>query len=76
SGRSFTGRIWQLSPTIDAQTREGIVRIALSYDQALRPGGFASARIRSGAVTAPVLPESAILSDAQGSYVFVVGSDN
>ncbi|WP_408589261.1 efflux RND transporter periplasmic adaptor subunit [Novosphingobium sp.] len=76
SGRSFTGKIWQLSPTIDVQTREGVARIALDYDAALRPGGFASARIRSGAVTAPVLPESAILSDATGSYVFVLGQGN
>lgn len=72
----FTGQIWQLSPTIDAQTREGIARIALAYDQALRPGGFASAQIRSGAVTAPMLPESAILSDQKGAFVYVVGRDN
>ncbi len=69
----FTGQIWQLSPTIDAQTREGVARIALAYDRALRPGGFASAQIRSGSVTAPMLPESAILSDQQGPFVYVVG---
>ncbi len=74
--KAFTGQIWQLSPTIDAQTREGIARIALAYDRALRPGGFASAQIRSGSVTAPVLPESAILSDQQGPFVYVVGQDN
>jgi HlyD family secretion protein len=27
-------------------------------------------------VVAPVLPESAILSDAQGSYVYIVGANN
>jgi HlyD family secretion protein len=27
-------------------------------------------------MVAPVLPESAILSDAQGSYVYIVGKDN
>lgn len=73
--RVFTGEIWQLSPTIDAQTREGIARIALAYDAALRPGGFASASLRSGTITAPQLPESAILSDDRGTYVYVVGSD-
>ncbi|WP_421855273.1 efflux RND transporter periplasmic adaptor subunit [Novosphingobium sp.] len=72
----FTGQIWQLSPTIDAQTREGIARIALAYDRALRPGGFASAQIRSGSVTAPMLPESAILSDQTGPFVYVVGQGN
>lgn len=74
--RSFTGRVWQISPTIDTTTREGVARIALSYDPALRPGGFASAQIRSGTVTAPVLPESAILSDQRGPYVYVVGGNN
>ena len=72
----FTGQIWQLSPTIDAQTREGIARIALAYSPALRPGGFASAQIRSGAVTAPLLPESAILSDQNGPFVYVVAGNN
>jgi len=76
TSKPFTGQIWQLSPTIDAQTREGIARIALAYDPALRPGGFASAQIRSGSVTAPLLPESAILSDQQGAFVYVVGKGN
>jgi RND family efflux transporter MFP subunit len=72
----FTGQIWQLSPTIDTNTREGIARVALPYDAALRPGGFASATISSGTVTAPVLPESAILSDDRGAFVYVIGGGN
>jgi RND family efflux transporter MFP subunit len=76
TSKPFMGQIWQLSPTIDAQTREGIARIALAYDRALRPGGFASAQIRSGSVTAPILPESAILSDQQGPFVYVVDKGN
>jgi RND family efflux transporter MFP subunit len=74
--KSFKGQIWQLSPIINPQTRQGTARVALAYDPALRPGGFASATIRSGTVVAPVLPESAILSDDQGSYVYVVGGNN
>ena len=76
TAQPFTGQIWQLSPTIDTQTREGVARIALAYSPALRPGGFASAQIRSGAVTAPLLPESAILSDQKGPFVYVVGGNN
>ena len=76
SDRTFSGQIWQLSPVIDPQSREGRARIALAYDPALRPGGFASARIKSGTVVAPLLPESAILSDQTGSYVYLVGPDN
>jgi HlyD family secretion protein len=74
--KSFTGQIWQVSPIIDPQTRQGSVRIALSYAPELRPGGFASAEIISGSVVAPVLPESALLSDSEGSYVYIVDANN
>lgn len=74
--RSFKGEVWQVSPTIDQTTREGIVRIALSYDKDLRPGGFATAQLRAGTITAPILPESAILSDEKGSFVYVIDADN
>jgi len=76
STQSFTGTIWQISPLIDPQARQGEARIALPYHPSLRPGGFASARIQSGAVDAPLLPESAVQNDDRGSYVYVVGNDN
>ena len=71
-GQSFNGQIWQISPVIDQQSRQGTVRIALPYNAALRPGGFASASILSGTVEVPLLPESAVLSDPQGNFVFLV----
>ena len=74
--KTLTGQIWQISPVIDPQTRQGIARIALGYDSALRPGGFANARIESGTSEAAVLPESAVLNDSKGSFVYIVGPDN
>lgn len=74
--KHFTGQIWQLSPTIAEANRQGTARIALPYAPELRPGGFAGATISSGTIVAPMLPESAILSDEQGSYVFVVDDEN
>lgn len=76
SQKTFTGQVWQIAPVIDPASRQGTARIALAYAPELRPGGFASVMIKSGTVVAPVLPESAILSDGQGSYVYVVGADN
>ena len=76
SEQTFTGQVWQVAPTINAQNRQGTARIALSYDPALRPGGFATARILSGTTTAPLLPESAVLSDDDGSFVYVVDAEN
>lgn len=76
SDRTFVGQVWQLAPTIDAEDRQGTARIALAYSPELRPGGFATAVIKSGTVVAPLLPESAIMSDDEGSYVYLVGKDN
>jgi RND family efflux transporter MFP subunit len=76
SDRTFNGRVWQVAPIINETSRQGIARIALGYDKALRPGGFASAAVISGSSQAPVLPESAVLSDDKGSYVYIVGKDN
>ena len=74
--QSFDGQVWQVSPVIDPQTRQGIARVALSYDAALRPGGFASASIAAGGGSAPELPQSALLSDTRGNYVYVVDAQN
>jgi RND family efflux transporter MFP subunit len=72
----FTGQIWQKSPVINEQTRQGVARIALPFDPAIRPGGFASAQVSRGTMVAPKLPESAIMSDEKGSFVFIVDKDN
>lgn len=72
----YNGQIWQLSPTIDPQNRQGTARISLPYAEGLRPGGFATATIKSGTVVAPLLPESAVLSDDDGSYVYIADQDN
>jgi len=74
--KAFTGQVWQMPPVIDPATRQGTVRIALAYNEAIRPGGFASTSIRSGAAQAPMLPESAVQSDEKGNYVFVVNAQN
>jgi RND family efflux transporter MFP subunit len=76
SSQAYQGQIWQISPIIDPQTRQGVARIAVPYQPDLRPGGFASAEIRAGSTTAPLLPESAVLTDDAGTYVMIVGSNN
>lgn len=76
SPRQFEGDIWLLEPVIDPQSRQGEARIALVRDPLLRVGAFANARIAVGSSERPVLPQSAVMSDDQGSFVYVVGSDN
>ena len=76
SDKQYSGSVWQVAPTIDPQTRQGQVKIAIPFDRAIRPGGFGEAKILAGQTTAPVLPQSAVMSDPRGTYVFVVGKDN
>lgn len=74
--RSFSGSVWQVSPVIDPVSRQGEVRIAVPYDATIRPGGFAEAKISAGGTTAPLLPQSAVLSDEDGNYVYIINSKN
>jgi HlyD family secretion protein len=74
--RSFSGQVWQVAPVIDPQSRQGEVRILVPYDPAIRPGGFAEAKIGAGGTTAPLLPQSAVLSDDKGNYVYIVNRKN
>jgi RND family efflux transporter MFP subunit len=76
SDRSFSGSVWQVAPVIDPTSRQGEVRIAIPYDPAIRPGGFAEAKIAAGATTAPLLPQSAVLSDEKGNYVYIINGKN
>jgi len=76
SEQSYQGSVWQVSPIVDPQTRQGEARILVPYHRDLRPGGFASAEIRAGSVTAPLLPESAVLSDQRGNFVYIVDGEN
>jgi HlyD family secretion protein len=70
--KMWTGRVWQLGATIDAQSRLGMVRIDLPNDSMLRPGAFARASIEAATVQRPVLPQSAVLADNKGAYVYVI----
>lgn len=72
SERSFPGEVWQVAPVIDPQTRQGIARVAVNYDPALRPGGFASARITAGSKDAVIVPQSAVQSDTGGNFVYIL----
>lgn len=70
--RPFMGKIWLLGAVIDPQTRLGEVRIALNPDSALRPGAFARSMVTLDRAERPVLPQTAVMADNDGSYVYVV----
>jgi HlyD family secretion protein len=76
SEQAFNGQVWQIAPMINKESRQGIARVALPFNAALKPGGFASVEIKAGSMSAPLLPESAIQSDKDGSYVYLVDRAN
>ncbi|HEY7889039.1 MAG TPA: efflux RND transporter periplasmic adaptor subunit [Steroidobacteraceae bacterium] len=71
----FAGRIWLLGAVIDPQNRLGEVRIALTPNAALRPGAFARSSVTLANAKRPVLPETAVMADSTGSFVYVIGRD-
>ncbi|MBV9929545.1 MAG: efflux RND transporter periplasmic adaptor subunit [Alphaproteobacteria bacterium] len=73
---NITGQVWQVSPLVDPSSRQGIARVAIPYQAVLRPGAFASVTLTAGAATLPLLPQSAVLSDDKGSFVYIVAPDN
>ena len=72
----YKGNIWLLDPVIDPATRQGIARIQLDYAPGLRVGAFARARIEAGEAARPLLPQSAVLADAEGNFVYVLGKED
>ena len=76
SPTSYQGRVWQIMPVIDPTSRQGTARISVPYTQGIRPGGFATAALQVGQTEAPMLPQSAVLSDQKGNFVYVVNARN
>jgi RND family efflux transporter MFP subunit len=72
----FEGQVRLLGAIIDTQSRLGDIRIALKPDPALRPGAFARGSVTTAKVERPILPQTAVLSDDEGTYVFVVSPEN
>jgi HlyD family secretion protein len=68
----YAGKVRLLGAVIDPQTRLGTVRVALDPDPNLRPGAFARAEVTVSHAERILLPQTAVLTDEKGSYVFVV----
>jgi HlyD family secretion protein len=76
SAQPFDGRVRLLGAVIDPLTRLGDIRITLKPNPALRPGAFARGSVLVSKAERPILPQTAVLSDVKGPYVYVVGEDS
>jgi RND family efflux transporter MFP subunit len=74
--KPFEGHVRLLGAVIDPQTRLGDIRVALAPSPALRPGAFARGEVVVSRAQRAVLPQTAVLSDSRGTYVFLVNGTN
>jgi RND family efflux transporter MFP subunit len=83
-GAQLTGRVRMVAPTVDAQTRNGLVYVDLTNPPAgakavagaFKPGMFARGEFELGSSQALTLIQSAVLVRDGFSYVMRVGADN
>lgn len=75
-GSSIEGKVRALAPTIDPQTRNGIVYVDLPEPGQARAGMFARGEFELGTSKALTLPQSAVMLREGFSYVLRVGDDS
>jgi len=78
SGRTFTGKISQINPSADPQSRQFTARIDLDNTQNLiKPGMFARVTLTAERIPRVVMiPREAVQQSSDGAAVIVVGKDN
>ncbi len=71
-GAQVKGKVRAIAPTVDPQTRTGLVYVDLPTGSPARAGTFARGQFELGAMPALTLPQSAVLLRDGFSYVFQV----
>ncbi len=74
-GEPVTGKVRMVAPTVDPNTRNGLVYVDLPAALHVRAGMFARGEFEMGSSSAVTLPQSAVLLRDGFSYVFRVGGD-
>jgi membrane fusion protein (multidrug efflux system) len=76
-GERFEGEVYFIAPSLDPQTRRLALKARVpNPDHRLRPGLFATLEAEIERIDAAlVVPESAIVYDAAGAYVWRIGED-
>lgn len=75
-GVQVKGRVRSVAPTVDAQTRNGMVYVDLPGAKGFKPGMFARGEFALGASSALTVPQSAVVVRDGFSYVYRVGADS
>ena len=76
SGMAIAGTVRMVAPTVDPQTRNGLVYVDLKQPEGARAGMFARGDFEVGSAEGWTLPQSAVLLRDGFSHVFKVGADS
>jgi len=76
SGAKLAGKVRMVAPTIDVQTRNGLVYVDLNASNEARAGMFGHGEIDVGSSQALTLPQSAVTLRDGFHYVLRVGDDS
>ncbi|WP_054022174.1 efflux RND transporter periplasmic adaptor subunit [Piscinibacter sakaiensis] len=74
-GQAVTGRVRMIAPTVDPQTRNGLVYVDLPASPLLRAGMFARGEFALGRSSALTLPQTAVTLRDGFHYVHRIGAD-
>jgi HlyD family secretion protein len=66
---SFGGKVREIDPLVDEQSRQATVKVDLSETDSLKPGMFLRAAITTTSASGLTLPSKAILPQADGSAI-------
>ncbi|MDH5589307.1 MAG: efflux RND transporter periplasmic adaptor subunit [Gemmatimonadota bacterium] len=77
AGRTFTGRVAYVYPTVSVESRTGRIRVELPNPAGeLKPGMYATLHLQAPPTAATlVVPRSAVIETGERTLVFVVGQD-
>lgn len=73
--QTLTGKVRRIAPTLDAQSRNGLVYVDLSPNTQARAGMYARGEIILGQQAMQTLPQSALLLRDGFHYLFVLEKD-
>jgi RND family efflux transporter MFP subunit len=76
SGAMVPGKVRMVAPTVDAQTRNGLVYVDLTGRADAKAGMFARGQFELGHASGLTLPQGAVLLREGFAYVYRVGADN
>ena len=73
-GSAIAGRVRMVAPTVDAQTRNGLVYVDLPAPGTARAGMFARGEFELGETRGLTLPQTAVVTKDGFSYVLRIGA--